>query len=179
MMKVINNSVYCVVLVLILLLTSCGNGEKKTEELSLTDRMTELAQKYVKQELEKQMNITGLDSIRVVKIDTVDKYEYICVVQDILPKMRTDAMMNYQVALEQSDSAKMKELEIEIDEMEQVTNFYEETKSNTSEKDKTLFLYLITANYYAKSGIDSFYFFVTPDYKIYILDPFDTSLLEK
>ena len=87
MMKVINNSVYCVVLVIILLLTSCGNGEKKTEELSLTDRMTELAQKYVKQELEKQMNITGLDSIRVVKIDTVDKYEYICVVQDILPKM--------------------------------------------------------------------------------------------
>lgn len=157
-----------------LLFASCKNNTSNKED-SLMEKMEELTQNYVKNEIK----IDGLDSVQVVKIDTVDKYEYVNVVLDILLKMYNTDLAEYQSALETNDSTRINGLEVEIGEIEQATQYYEDMKKEVSEKDKTLLLYLVTANYYAKSNIDQFYFFATPDYKIYILDPFDSSILEK
>lgn len=147
------------------ILVSCGNRAKKTTE---EIRFHELTEQYVQEELQ----LSHFDSVRVVKVDTVDNYEYAQIMVDILLMMNEETMDEYTAALMAEDEAVSKDLEIKVDEIASAGHQWEMEVEATANAPKTTRYYLVTANYYAGQDIDQFYFFVTTDFKIHIPDPF-------
>ena len=146
-------------------LSSC---HKKKEDTTLA-QFTELTRQYVTDELQ----ITGLDSVLVVKVDTVDNYEYAQIMVDLLHQMDAEMLYEYQGALLSDDTAAVRNLEIQIDEIAAAGEQWDMEVAATENAPKEVRFYLITANYYAGEAIDQFYFFVTKDFKIHIPDPFE------
>ena len=144
--------------------SSC-NREKK--DLTM-EKFMELTRQYVTEELQ----ITGLDSVCVVKVDTVDGYEYAQIMVDLLHQMDAELLYEYQAAEMSGDTATARALDIQIDEIAAAGEQWDMEVVAMENAPKTLCFYLLTANYYAGRDIDQFYFFVTPDYKIHIPDPF-------
>lgn len=132
-------------------------------------RFQELTRQYVADELQ----IEGLDSVRVVMVDTVDNYEYAQIMVDLLHQMDAEALYEYQAALQSGDDVAAKDLDIQIDEIAAAGERWDMEVIATEGAPKSVRFYLITANYYAGSDIDQFYFFVTTDFKIHIPDPFE------
>ena len=134
------------------------------------ERLQELTKQYVTEELQ----IEGLDSVRVVKVDTVDNYEYAQIMVDLLHQMDAEMLYEYQAALQAEDEVAAKDLDIQIDEIATAGERWDMEVAASENAPKTVRFYLITANYYAgKQNIDQFYFFVTTDFKIHIPDPFE------
>ena len=131
-------------------------------------KFTELTRQYVTDELQ----IEGLDSVLVVKVDTVDNYEYAQIMVDLLHQMDAELLYEYQAALLSGETAEAGELEIQIDEIAAAGEQWDKEVAATENAPKTIRFYLLTANYYAGSDIDQFYFFVTLDFKVHIPDPF-------
>lgn len=131
-------------------------------------KFAELTQQYVTDELQ----IEGLDSVRVVKVDTVDNYEYAQIMVDLLHQMDAEILYEYQAALLSDDTVAARDLEIQIDEVAAAGEQWDREVEATENAPKEVRFYLITANYYAGNNIDQFYFFVTKDFKIHIPDPF-------
>jgi len=131
-------------------------------------RLQELTKQYVTDELQ----IKGLDSVRVVKVDTVDNYEYAQIMVDLLRQMDAEMLYEYQAALLSGDTVAERDLDIQIDEIAAAGERWDMEVDATENAPKTVRFYLITANYYAGSAIDQFYFFVTKDFKIHVPDPF-------
>lgn len=158
---------FCLTLVagLFLAISSCHRDK---EDPSMA-QFAELAQKYVAEELQ----IEGLDSVRVVKVDTVDSYEYAQIIVDLLHQMDAEMLYQYQAALLSGDTTVARDLEIQIDEIAAAGEQWDMEVAATEGAPKTFRFYLLTANYYAGSEMDQFYFFVTPDFKVHIPDPFE------
>ena len=150
---------------LFLALSSCH----REKEGAVMARFTELTRQYVTDELQ----IAGLDSVCVVKIDTVDSYEYAQIMVDLLHQMDAELLYQYQAVLLSGDTAATRELEIQIDEVATAGEQWDMEVVATEGAPKSTRFYLVTANYYAGNDIDQFYFFVTPDFKVHIPDPFD------
>lgn len=131
-------------------------------------RFQELTRQYVEEELQ----IAGLDSVRVVKVDTVDNYEYAQIMVDLLHQMDAEVLYEYQAALQTGDEVAAKDLDVQIDEIATAGEQWDMEVMAAENAPKTVRFYLITANYYAGSDIDQFYFFVTMDFKIHVPDPF-------
>ena len=131
-------------------------------------RFQELTRQYVEEELQ----IAGLDSVRVVKVDTVDNYEYAQIMVDLLHQMDAEVLYEYQAALQTGDEVAVKDLDVQIDEIATAGEQWDMEVMAAENAPKTVRFYLITANYYAGSDIDQFYFFVTTDFKIHVPDPF-------
>lgn len=142
-------------------------GCSKKENSSM-DAFHDLTKKYVTEELQ----ISGLDSVKVVKVDTVDNYEYAQIMVDLLHQMDAEMLYDYQSALLSGDTVTSKNLEIQIDEIADAGYQWDMEVESTRVGPKTVRYYLLTANYYAGTQVDQFYFFVTPDLKIHIPDPF-------
>ena len=132
------------------------------------EKFTELARQYVTSDL----HIQGLDSVCVVKVDSVNNYEYAQIIVDLLHYMDADVLYEYQAALTAGDEAKAKDLEIQVDEIAAAGEQWDNEVMALENAPKTFRFYLLTANYYAGSEIDQFYFLVTPDFKVHIPDPF-------
>ena len=132
------------------------------------ERFMELTRQYVTSELQ----IQGLDSVRVVKVDSVDNYEYAQIMVDLLHQMDAEVLYEYQAALTSGDELAAKELEVQVDEIAAAGEQWDSEVLAAENAPKTFRFYLLTANYYAGSDIDQFYFFVTPDFKVHIPDPF-------
>lgn len=131
-------------------------------------KFTELTRQYVVDEL----GIADLDSVRVMKVDTVDNYEYAQIMVDLLHQMDAELLYEYQSALLADDTVAARDLDIQIDEIAAAGEQWDNEVAATEGAPKTFRFYLLTANYYAGSEVDQFYFFVTPDYKVHIPDPF-------
>lgn len=131
-------------------------------------RFQALTKQYVTEELQ----IAGLDSVRVVKVDTVDNYEYAQIMVDLLHQMDAEVLYEYQAALMSDNAEAATELEIQVDEIASAGERWDMEVAATENAPKTVRFYLLTANYYAGRDVDQFYFFVTTDYKIHIPDPF-------
>ena len=131
-------------------------------------RFQELTRQYVAEELQ----IEGLDSVRVVRVDTVDNYEYAQIMVSLLHQMDAELLYAYQAALMSGDTVAERDLDIQIDEIADAGERWDMEVAATESAPKTVRFYLVTANYYAGSDIDQFYFFVTTDYKIHVPDPF-------
>lgn len=131
-------------------------------------KFTELTRQYVIDEL----GIADLDSVRVMKVDTVDNYEYAQIMVDLLHQMDAELLYEYQSALLADDTVAARDLDIQIDEIAAAGEQWDNEVAATEGAPKTFRFYLLTANYYAGSEVDQFYFFVTPDYKVHIPDPF-------
>ena len=131
-------------------------------------KFTELTRQYVVDEL----GIADLDSVRVMKVDTVDNYEYAQIMVDLLHQMDAELLYEYQSALLADDTVAARELDIQIDEIAAAGEQWDNEVAATEGAPKTFRFYLLTANYYAGSEVDQFYFFVTPDFKVHIPDPF-------
>ena len=131
-------------------------------------RFQELTKQYVTEELQ----IEGLDSVRVVKVDTVNNYEYAQIMVDLLHQMDAELLYEYQAALMSGDTVAERELDIQIDEIAAAGERWDMEVAATENAPKEARFYLLTANYYAGKNIDQFYFFVTQDFKIHIPDPF-------
>lgn len=131
-------------------------------------RFQELTKQYVTEELQ----IEGLDSVRVVKVDTVDNYEYAQIMVDLLHQMDAELLYEYQSALMSGDTVAERDLDIQIDEIAAAGERWDMEVAATEGSPKEVRFYLLTANYYAGKNIDQFYFFVTQDFKIHIPDPF-------
>lgn len=131
-------------------------------------RFQELTQQYVTEELQ----IQGLDSVCVVKVDTVDNYEYAQIMVDLLHQMDAEVLYEYQAAMMSGDTVLSRDLELQIDEIAAAGEQWDMEVAATESAPKEDRFYLITANYYAGKEIDQFYFFVTKDFKIHIPDPF-------
>ena len=144
---------------------SCHRGK---EDSSMA-QFTELTWKYVTEELQ----IEGLDSVSVVKVDTVDGYEYAQIIVDLLHQMDAELLYQYQAVLLSGDTVAARDLEIQIDEIAAAGEQWDMEVSATEGAPKTMRFYLLTANYYAGGDMDQFYFFVTPDFKLHIPDPFE------
>ncbi|MBP5401398.1 MAG: hypothetical protein J6Y35_07210 [Bacteroidales bacterium] len=132
------------------------------------EQFTDLTRQYVTDELQ----IEGLDSVRVVKVDTVDNYEYAQIMVDLLHQMDAEMLYEYQAAVLSGDTVAARDLEIQIDEIAAAGEQWDREVEATEHAPKTVRFYLLTANYYAGSDIDQFYFFVTTDFKVHIPDPF-------
>ena len=132
-------------------------------------RFQELTRQYVTEELQ----IAGLDSIRVVKVDTVDNYEYAQIMVDLLHQMDAELLYEYQSALLSDDTVTVRNLDIQIDEIAAAGEQWDREVAATENAPKSVRFYLLTANYYAGGDIDQFYFFVTKNFKIHIPDPFE------
>ena len=132
-------------------------------------RFQELTKQYVTEELQ----IEGLDSVRVVKVDTVDNYEYAQIMVDLLHQMDAEMLYEYQAALQTGDEVAAKDLDIQIDEIASAGERWDMEVAASENAPKVVRFYLLTANYYAGKNIDQFYFFVTPDFKIHVPDPFE------
>lgn len=131
-------------------------------------KFTELTRQYVIDEL----GIADLDSVRVMKVDTVDNYEYAQIMVDLLHQMDAELLYEYQAALLADDTVAATDLDIQIDEIAAAGEQWDNEVAATEGAPKTFRFYLLTANYYAGSEVDQFYFFVTPDFKVHIPDPF-------
>lgn len=131
-------------------------------------KFTELTRQYVVDEL----GIADLDSVRVMKVDTVDNYEYAQIMVDLLHQMDAELLYEYQAALLADDTVAARDLDIQIDEIAAAGEQWDNEVAATEGAPKTFRFYLLTANYYAGSEVDQFYFFVTPDFKVHIPDPF-------
>ena len=131
-------------------------------------KFTELTRQYVVDEL----GIADLDSVRVMKVDTVDNYEYAQIMVDLLHQMDAELLYEYQSALLADDTVAARDLDIQIDEIAAAGEQWDNEVAATEGAPKTFRFYLLTANYYAGSEVDQFYFFVTPDFKVHIPDPF-------
>lgn len=131
-------------------------------------KFTELTRQYVIDEL----GIADLDSVRVMKVDTVDNYEYAQIMVDLLHQMDAELLYEYQSALLADDTVAARDLDIQIDEIAAAGEQWDNEVAATEGAPKTFRFYLLTANYYAGSEVDQFYFFVTPDFKVHIPDPF-------
>ena len=132
------------------------------------ERFHKLTKQYVMEELQ----IEGLDSVRVVKVDTVDNYEYAQIMVDLLHQMDAELLYEYQAALQTGDEMTVKDLDVQIDEIASAGERWDMEVAATENAPKVVRFYLLTANYYAGKNIDQFYFFVTTDFKIHIPDPF-------
>lgn len=131
-------------------------------------KFTELTRQYVIDEL----GIADVDSVRVMKVDTVDNYEYAQIMVDLLHQMDAELLYEYQSALLADDTVAARDLDIQIDEIAAAGEQWDNEVAATEGAPKTFRFYLLTANYYAGSEVDQFYFFVTPDFKVHIPDPF-------
>lgn len=133
------------------------------------EKFTELTWQYVTEDLQ----IQGVDSVCVVRVDTVDNYEYALIMVDLLHQMDAETLYEYQAALTAGDDAVAKELELQMDEVAAAGEQWDMEVAANENAPKSMKFYLLTANYYAGKDIDQFYFFVTPDFKIHISDPFE------
>lgn len=150
------------------LVSGCGRGQGKDEN-SAYGRFQELAEQYVEQEL----RLASLDSVRVVKVDTVDNYEYAQIIVALLYKMNDETMEEYHRAVVSGDMAEAKNLEVQVDEIAAAGQQWEMEEQAAENAPKSFRFYLITANYYNGMDCDQFYFFATQDFKIHIPDPFE------
>ena len=132
------------------------------------EKFAELTRQYVTEELQ----IEGLDSVRVVKVDTVDNYEYAQIIVELLHQMDAELLYAFQAAEMSGDTAASRDLDIQMDEIAAAGEQWDMEVAATENAPKTVRFYMLTANYYAGRNIDQFYFFVTPDFKIHIPDPF-------
>ena len=149
---------------LVLVFFSCH----RAKEDAAMKQFMELTRQYVTEELQ----IQGLDSVRVVKVDTVDNYEYAQIMVDLLHQMDAEVLYEYQAALMSDDTVTVRNLDIQIDEIAAAGEQWDMEVAALEGAPKEERFYLITANYYAGTDIDQFYFFVTKDFKIHIPDPF-------
>ena len=148
----------------ILLFAGCRrSGENKDFA-----RLQELTKQYVTDELQ----IEGLDSVRVVRVDTVDNYEYAQIMVDLLRQMDAELLYEYQAAEMSGDTVASRDLDIQMDEIAAAGEQWDMEVAASEHAPKTVRFYLLTANYYAGRNMDQFYFFVTTDYKVHIPDPF-------
>ena len=157
--------------VLILLFAGFVLGFHSCHRVKEDDTMakfTELTRQYVIDEL----GIADVDSVRVMKVDTVDNYEYAQIMVDLLHQMDAELLYEYQSALLADDTVAARDLDIQIDEIAAAGEQWDNEVAATEGAPKTFRFYLLTANYYAGSEVDQFYFFVTPDFKVHIPDPF-------
>lgn len=148
----------------VLVFFSC-HREKESDAM---DQFTELTLQYVMKELE----IEGVDSVLVVKVDTVDNYEYAQIMVDLLRQMDAELLYEYQAAEMSGDTVASRDLDIQMDEIAAAGEQWDMEVAASEHAPKTVRFYLLTANYYAGRNMDQFYFFVTPDYKVHIPDPF-------
>ena len=145
------------------------SGCKKSVDNKDMIRFQELTRQYVTEEL----HIANVDSVCVVKVDTVNNYEYAQIVVELLRQMNEDLLSEYSSLLLSGDTVASRDVEIQLDEIAAAGEQWEMEVQATENAPKTMRFYLLTANYYAGNEIDQFYFLVTPDFKIHILDPFE------
>lgn len=155
---------YAILFASVALLVAC-NSEKKED---VRNQYYDVTEQYVKEEL----GIQNLDSVVILKIDTVDSYEYAQIMVNLLHQMDEEALSAYQSVLLSGDTIAARDLDIQIDEIAAAGEQWDMEVEATEGAAKTTRFYLITANYYAASQVDQFYFFITPDGKIHVPDPF-------
>ena len=162
-MKRIILPLFCIVI----LLSSCG---KKDNAAILNKKITEA--------VELQFANEQIDSLKVHSIDTLSSLGYANLVIEMLERMKYDIEYQYKEAIFTGDEALINDIEINMMDIDDALDTYRDCLKRESTKMDDLLLYIVSVSKY-KDGTESLTLLFTPDFKPYVLDPFEDNLLEK
>ena len=167
-------------LMISLMLVSCkkkqsadsGNSEKE-----IMDKVELLSTKYAESIAENSQ----VDSVKVDEVVEYDKLNYCRMMMDFLSLELSEKESDFQEARSIHDVDAMCALQENINQIVQSQQFYssqlQEFIKNPSEK---IVLYEVTAHYYCEEDYPlPFRFFMTPDYRLYELNPLDYDFLNR
>lgn len=154
-------------------LLSCTTKDNTTT-LSLEEQLDALTMQYVQQEL----HLDRVDSIQVLKVDTITLKGYVQINSDLLERYGAVTAQALQEAMMSEDTLLVNECDINLSLVRDALSQWSEFERAIPLSADTIYRYLITANYYAPSGVDQFYYFLTPNLVYYVLDPFGDELIQ-
>lgn len=165
---------YLKIFSLLLIFSILVVGCKKNKEQTFEEQLEDITLKYVQSEL----YISNVDSVRILKIDTVTQYGYVQINIEILEQMEIGEYYEIQNAIQDGDTVAEKQHELNMKQIGDALEQWRELEKNLSQNDETLYRYLITANYYSPVGMDQFYYLLTPELEYFVLDPYADDLIQ-
>lgn len=154
----------------LILLWAC----KKNQDVTLEESLESITIQYVKSEL----GITEVDSVKVLKVDTVTQYGYVQINMEILEQLEIEEYYAIQNSIQIGDTIGEKQHELNMRQIGDAIEQWRALEQSLPSNDTTPYRYLVTANYYSPVGMDQFYFFITSEMKYYVLDPYGDELIQ-
>lgn len=157
-------------LLAMVLLWSC----KKKQDITIEESLENITIQYVKNEL----GVSEIDSVKVLKVDTVTQYGYVQINIEILEQLEIEEYYEMKNATQNEDTVAEKQHELNMRQIGDVLEQWRALGQSLPSNDTAPYRYLVTANYYSSVGMDQFYFFVTPEMSYYVLDPYGDELVQ-
>jgi hypothetical protein len=155
---------------IVLIVASCHRNSAHEQVEKLKDLSIAFAKDSLKLEV---------DSVQIVKIDTLTQLGYAKITLEMLENMDEQYQLNYQRALLAQNDALIAEMETYLLQIRELKQKFINIVDNATIDNKEIFLYMYQANFWHSGGIFEAILFAMPNYKFYDLDPFSNNLLEK
>jgi RNAse (barnase) inhibitor barstar len=154
-----NAYLFILYLLVAVVFASCTNNEKD-----------KLHEKIKEQILLHEKEVTQIDSLKILEIDSLTRYGYIKVILEQLEYMEYDFYTTLNTDFDLSDSA-YTELEIMLTEVQDLIDLYRgKTEENTD--NETFFCYFVETEVWSSGEAQIYYYLISKDFKI-LDDPFD------
>jgi hypothetical protein len=146
---------------------SCKKNEKQ-----LIKKAEELAYTYTALQ-----NIVA-DSITIHKVEKVTAMRYAEIVFETMENMEHEYHILHQTALFNGEVEKAEALQTEQDKVSAMKEFCFVGITSASFDDEKVILYMVKFTFFEEDYEENSYFFMTPKFALYDLDPFGDNLLK-
>lgn len=119
------------------------------------------------------------DSASVTTIDTLSSMGYARLMMEMLESMQFDLEYQFKDALFTGNDSLANEIEFSMMEIDDMSEFFFVASNDPQTPNRDLLLYMVSALFYKNNATEMMHLFITPDFKIHHLDPFNHNLLEE